>query len=550
MDKNTIKPEEKTIRNLFNGDESFIFIPKYQRPFSWNKDNAEKFYEDIFKEELIKSKNDYFLGSILLNKIDNETIEVVDGQQRITTISLFFLALFLLFKDKNPENIEASEFYKFIKKGSFNQKKNILILSRSNNDFYVKLTSLTSIDEINNIDVSSESKSNKEILEILKFFIEQINKNKNDDVNLENKRLENIYSHLCNRVFFIAIITQGYKQASKLFEVLNNRGTDLTEADLIRNYLLSRAEKEGFGDGVANWEEFEKNIGLDNLEQFLRYSSLLISQKDSTYERITEFTDNGSSKTTLDFLKELSYFYLQILSPGTYSEVEENENLLEDLNILNATQVRSVLLAAYEKYETKDIIELIKYLVQFTFRYATICGFNPNKLENKYSELAFNIYKNAKPLNEVILELKKLNPSEEQFKLSFLNKEFKNNKIPRYILEKIEDKISSGEKGVRLDFVQLEHIMPKKIDKWEKYDPQYLQNTYDTYINNIGNMVLLSKTINASIKNSLFNDKKNKYEGSEVNMVSEIKAKDKWTKDEIEWNSNRYYEIAKQVWEL
>lgn len=549
MDKNTIKPEEKTIRNLFNGDESFIFIPKYQRPFSWNRDNAEKFYEDIFKEELVRDKSDYFLGSILLNKIDNETIEVVDGQQRITTISLFFLALFLLFKDKNLENVEASEFYKFIKKGSFNKKKNILTLSRSNNDFYDKLTSLNSISEIDDIDLSLESKSNKDILEILKFFIEVINKNQNTDLNLENKRLEDIYNHVCNRVFFIAIITQGYKQASKLFEVLNNRGTDLTEADLIRNYLLSRAEKEGFEDGITNWEEFEKNIGLDNLEQFFRYSSLLVSQKDSTYERITEFTENGSSKTTLDFLKELSYFYLQILFPSTYSEVEENEDLLEDLNLLNATQVRSVLLASYKKYEIQDILELLKYIVKFTFRYSTICGFNPNKLENKYSELAFSIYKNSKPLNEIIIELEKLNPSEEQFKLSFFSKEFKNNKIPRYILEKIEDEISSGEKGVKLNFVQLEHIMPKKIDKWEE-DPEYEKSTYENYVNNIGNMVLLSKTINTSIKNSLFKIKKDKYEGSEINMVSEIKAKNKWTKEEIAWNLNRYYEIAKEIWKL
>jgi hypothetical protein len=156
--------------------------------------------------------------------------------------------------------------------------------------------------------VSSESKSNKNILEILKYFIEEIDRNKCADINLENKRLEEIYHHICNHVFFITITTQSYKQASRLFEVLNNKGTDLTEADLIRNFLLSKAEDQGFADGITNWEDFEKSIGLDNLEQFFRYSSLLISQKDSTYERITEFTESGSSKTSLDFLKKLSFF--------------------------------------------------------------------------------------------------------------------------------------------------------------------------------------------------------------------------------------------------
>lgn len=550
MDKDRVKPEEKTVRNLFDGDQSFIFIPKYQRPFSWNRDNAEKFYSDIFKDELIKTKKDYFLGSILLNRPNNETLEVVDGQQRITTISLFFLSLFLLFREKNPESIESADFYKFIKKGAFNQKKNILTLSRSNNDFYNQLISTDSISSLKKTDVSSESKSNKNILEILLYFIEEIDRNKNTDINLENKRLEELYHHICNNVFFITITTQDYKQASKLFEVLNNRGTDLTESDLIRNYLLSKAEEQGFIDGITNWEDFEKSIGLDNLEQFFRYSSLLISQNDSTYERITEFTDGGSSKTSLDFFKKLSSVYLQILSPSSYAEIEENADLLDELNILNATQVRSVLLAAYESYTKEEVLELIKYLVKLTFRYSTICGFNPNKLESKYSELAYSIYKNKKTLEESINELEELNPTENQFKLSFLSKEFKNTKVPRYILEKIEDKISSGEKGINLDFVHLEHIMPKKIDKWENEDPHYLKDTYNDYVNNIGNMVLLSQKINTSVKNSLFNDKKNKYVGSEINLISEIQSKDKWTSREIIWNAERYYNFANQIWSL
>jgi hypothetical protein len=241
---------------------------------------------------------------------------------------------------------------------------------------------------------------------------------------------------------------------------------------------------------------------------------------------------------------------LQILSPGSYSEAEENADLLEELNILGATQVRSVLLAAYEKYTKEDVLDLIRYLVKFTFRYSTICGFNPNKLESKYSELAYDIYKNKKTLVELIKELEKLNPSEEQFRISFISKEFKNTKIPRYVLEKIEDEISSGEKGVNLDFIHLEHIMPKKIDKWESGDPFYLQTTYDNYVNNIGNMVLLSEKINTAIKNSLFNDKKDKYVSSEIKLISEIKLKDKWTKDEIEWNANRYYNTAKLIWKL
>lgn len=548
MDKNTITPERKTVKSLFDGDASFIRIPKYQRPFSWNKDNAEKFYSDVFKETIFKDKKDYFIGSILLNRINNDLVEVVDGQQRITTISLFFIALYLLYKNTNSSNSDSSDILKFLKKGSFNKKTNILTLSKSNINFYNQLLDINSIDELNEVDIKNENVSNKNIMAILKFFIAEINKNKNSDVNLENKRIEEIYEHICNHLFFITITAENSKQASKLFEVLNNRGIDLTEADLIRNYLLSKSDEQNFTDGFKTWENFEKTIGLDNLEQFLRYSSFLVSKKDNIYERITEFTDNGSSKTTLDFLMDLSSFYLQILSPNEYNEIEEGEIFLEDLNILGITQARSILLAAYKKYDKDKILDLLNYLVNFTFRYSSICGLNPNKLEDKYAEIAFDIYKNQKSLEEIKLELQKLNPNVEQFKLAFLNKEFKNTKIPRYTLKKIEDKISSGEKPVDLDSVHLEHIMPKKIDKWLIGDVNFKQETYAKYLNNIGNMVLLSEKINTVIKNSLFNIKKGRYGGSEINLISEIKIKNKWTEEEILWNAERYYEIAKDIW--
>jgi hypothetical protein len=141
------------------------------------------------------------------------------------------------------------------------------------------------------------------------------------------------------------------------------------------------------------------------------------------------------------------------------------------------------------------------FIIYFTFRYSTICGKNPNKLEKKYSELAHKIYNDGILLEDVKNKILELNIMEADFDKNFTDKNFKNTKFPRYILGKIENYISSEEKIIDFSAVHLEHVMPKKIDKWISIEPACL-DVYNKYIDNIGNMVLLSKKL-ISLKISL-----------------------------------------------
>ncbi|MEN9389211.1 MAG: hypothetical protein RLY61_295, partial [Candidatus Parcubacteria bacterium] len=428
MDKSTIEPTKKTVQELFQNSHTIV-IPKYQRPFSWGADEAEELYKDI-----IKGSPDYFLGNILLNRKADSTLEVIDGQQRITSLSLLFLALYLHCKDIDIEDAEQVKF--FLKKGTFGEKINTLKLSKINNELYERLLSLKKISEIDSLAFSNDS--DRKILEVLKTFVDLIGEESNLDKNLETERIKTVFTKASDRSFFIVITTEDSKQASKLFEVLNNKGVDLTSADLVRNYLLSKADEQNFTDSIATWEHLEKKIGIDNLEQFLRYSSFLISDKDDIYNRIFEFSEKSSSKTAIDFFNSLSDFYLQIIEPGSYNE---NPNtVLEDFNIMGVSQIRSVLLAANSKFEISELSELSRILVNFIFRYSVICGRNPNKIESLSQDIAFNIYNGTYNFDTVVKKVKELDPTDDDFKKYFLLKSFKSTKIPRYIIGKIEDK--------------------------------------------------------------------------------------------------------------
>ena len=536
MDKNTVEPSKKNVRGLLLGSDNYS-IPKYQRPFSWGKDEAEELYVDLFK-----GNPDYFLGNILLNRKSDNILEVIDGQQRITSLSLLFLTLYLHCREKGIK--DADDVRAFLQKGSFGEKTNTLRLSKINSSLYEELLSKISLSDIAKI--VPENDSDRKILDVVSTFEELLKKDEIVDINLETKRLTEILHKITDNVFFIVITAENTKQASKLFEILNNKGVNLTQADLVRNYLLSKSDEQGFADSVPTWESLEKKIGIDNLEQFLRYASLLISERDSVYERIFEYSEKNSSKTTIDFLYKQSDRYQQILDPGSYSE--NPQLILEDFNVLGITQMRPVLMAVFEKFNEEEVSRISNILVNFAFRYSVICGRNPNKIEALSRELSYKIYNNQFNFDDVCKKIKELSPNDVDFKNAFLAKSFKSNKIPRYIIAKIEDFMSTGEKIIDWDAVHLEHIMPKKIDKWQKADTYFDEAFHSENVNKLGNMVLLSMKINTKIKNSLFSEKKTSYGGSDINLIKEIKGKTSWKKEEIDWNANRYHDVAQHIW--
>jgi uncharacterized protein with ParB-like and HNH nuclease domain len=540
MKKDLVDHNKPTISELFSNKK--YKIPKYQRAFSWDKEKAEQFFDDIFTSG---GDGDYFLGSLLFNNKDG-FYEVIDGQQRLTTASLLIFSFYLVYKEIN-EGDASVHIYKYLKSGDLTEKYNVLSLSRKNEDFYNQILNIKSIEDISSL--SSEDKSNNNLIEIIKIFISKIKHNHETDIHLEQKRLSELFGKFVNKVFFIELIVSDYREASKLFEVLNNRGTDLTEADLIRNYLLSELERQGLYDEstMSSWEEIEAKIDSSNLEQFFRYGSLLISKKADLYDRIVEYTEKTSSKTVVNLISDLSKQYLNIVDPESYNENAESR-ILQELNILGSTQSRSILLAAYNKFSGEEIFDIAKFLLGFTLKYS-ISDKNPNKLEAKYADLSYRIYNEELTADEVKTEIRTLEPKDQEFDEAFLNKEFKSAKLPRYILGKIENHISSEEKIVDFSSVDLEHIMPKKIDKWISSDRSYI-DIHKKFKDNIGNMVILSKKLNASIKNNIFASKKEKYDDSEINLVKEIKSKEKWTDAEIKENARRYLDLVKKVWSL
>lgn len=558
MKRESVQLGKPNLHALFSvtGGGRFI-IPKYQRTFAWETGNAEKLWKDINEAMTADGKN-YFIGSIVVNRPEgSQNIEIIDGQQRLTTLSLLLLALFITYSEIDASKA-TTHILKYLKIGDIDDEYEILTLSRNNKDFYssiLKIKTLQELEIFKKQTYKEANKSNKSIFEILEFFIKAIKTSSEIDLNLEQARLNRLLKFLRENLFFIEVSVQNYSEASKVFEVLNNRGVDLTKADLIKNFLFSVAERqEALEDVEKDWSVLEDNVEPDKLEQFFRYFSLLYFDDDDIYDRVEKAINSKSAKTVSNLFSKSSETYKKFLDPSFSNDSEENK-LLTELKTLGVTQHYPLLLSVYDKYPningaaSSEVKEILKLLINFTFRYSSICGKNPNKPESIYGSLAKDVKEDKIKLNDVKIKIEELNPKDPEVKMQFLSKEFKSAQIPRYILGKIENHLSTDEKILDYDSVHLEHIMPKNIDIWKAQDPNCVA-VHKKLVNNIGNMTLLSSSINTKIKNGLFENKKAEYQKSDLNTIKDIEQKTTWGEAEIEANAKRYYDFAKDIWKL
>ncbi len=550
MKKEDIDLAKPNIMSLFSIGKKYI-IPRYQRAFAWEKSNAENLWKDI--ENILSGKNaHYFIGSIVLSKLkDSDALEVIDGQQRLTTLSLLLLALYLEYQEIDSK-AAIKHILPLLKAGDIDDEYEILTLSRTNLDLYSRLISFetkSDFEVFKKEEYSKQIKSNKNLIDILSYFIDKIAQNKEEDHNLELLRLNTILKSIRAKIFFLEISVPDYAEASKLFEVLNNRGVDLTKADLIKNHLFDVAEQQStLNDVEKDWYAFEDSIGTDKVEQFFRYFSLIYSKEADLYKRMEKTIHVKSAKTVSQLIIKHSTVY-KIFLDSSFSTNDIESSLYDELSYFGVTQYYSFLMSAYDKFSMEDILELLSFMVKFTFRYSTICGKNPNKVETLYAELAYDINDGKETVKTIKDKVIKLNPSKEEFKLKFCEKEFKSTKIPRYILGKTEEFISTDEKNIDYSSVHLEHIMPKKIEKWEKENIIFI-DLHKRYLHNIGNMTLLSEKINTSIKNNVFSIKQQSYEKSEINLITDITSKSVWKETEILENQKRYYNYAAEIWKI
>ncbi len=536
-------------------------VPFFQRDYSWGKEQWEDLWDDIVIID--ETSTPHYMGTIVLKTTEeNKVFEIIDGQQRLTTLSLLVLAITKLlsdFSDGKEKNIERIN---KIKQTYLGEKslvdlayKSKLSLNKNNRIFYkTKILPLKELDNPNTL-----SESNRKLYNAYLYFYDKL-KNKFTDGDKIGAFLENIIS---NKLIFIQITANNDLNAYNVFETLNARGVDLTATDLLKNYLFSivaQNKTDNIETLEEEWKKIINNIGAKNFPTFLRYylnsKSSPIIRKNRLFKSIKEKVKSVEEVLVLiEELEKYSYLYEALKNP-TSDFWKENpkkndiEKSLNELALFRAEQQTPLLFSVY--MNCPDYFSaVLKKCVVISFRHNVIGKKNPNELERVYNKLA-SLIQNAKefPKEDFDLKLNSIYLSDSEFKNAFELIKIstkRNKKLVKYILTKLEKQISNNTYDANDSSFTIEHILPENYTKdWK----DIFENNIEDAIYRLGNYTLLEDKKNKNCGTKSFDEKNIIYKTSKCALSNEFCNYDTWDSSAINIRQKKLADVAKTVWKI
>lgn len=544
----TISVNKQTIEQfLLNARTKPFIIPDYQRPYSWTSDQINTLFKDIWEFTCNEGGTDkegtYFLGSIVFYENKNGEQEIIDGQQRITSIFLLLRAIYTKLSKPKEKTEEAKNFINKIEPLIWKTNKltgkveyssillNSKVISETENEVLKKILET---GEVNEKLEDNYSKNYNQILELI------------EEKSVENALMiyQFIYAFL-NQVIILPITADSQETALTIFSTLNDRGLPLSDADIFKakiyNYLQSKEEKKEF---IEKWKELEENTQniSENIQKlfyyYMFYLRALENDRNTTTPGLRKYYSTNKferllKNNVLDELKKILNIWEIIVNSTQFIENEswsENKDILKALNILTSYPnefwkypviVYYLVHKDKKDFEEKFLKFLRKLYVELLKKY--IESPTINAVKSNILKLNAEIINSDKP----VFDFKSLSEDEIKEKI----------KIPHRNAVRMLLKTLAYDYDIQDELLpekwEIEHILPVK---WENsYDLRENEKIAKEKIEHLGNKTPFEKKLNIIATNNYFSKKKLSYSKSKIEMTKEIgKTKsDKWDLDDI-----------------
>ncbi|MDF9833632.1 uncharacterized protein with ParB-like and HNH nuclease domain [Ereboglobus sp. PH5-5] len=596
-----ITPASLTITQLLSSTNELYAVPAYQRRYSWHEKQLNELIADI---DQLENNDTHLLGSIVCltspHTAGLNELEVVDGQQRITTVCIILSCIKerLIKEDKTrmAQEIES------------------LLQAKAFGESPVRKIRLGSLDA-EGFDQLVEGKSavyqkNQSLENAFKICRDW----------MENKainELEKFLYRLVNQALIIRLEVNNAKDAFKLFETINNRGLKLSATDIIKNFILGNAARFGYGDlnlARNKWAELLKNLDGVNIETFFRHylcaqlksritaSYVIIYFKRLFMKQVSEArtlpkneqrlyldvedneSDDDSDATSISAEDILNDQPNDNSSQVSFSEFMENltkhakhysdviyaktgnakiDRHLRNLKGIKATQTYGFLMSLrVSNCSDKNFIEVLKLTESFLMR-RHICKRRANENESAFARLCGVDGKS--PQKSVIEEYRKLCPPDAEFLDKFFAFDFTSNLIERarYCLTQFETLLQGDHLELLVggpDIVHVEHIIPQKIrtkkskdefGDWVEYLGESALMEHEKYVSRIGNMTLFSGELNMIVSNNPYERKKTAYRRSSIKITNALPDDySDFRFIDVEKRSRHFSELAVKIWPI
>jgi uncharacterized protein with ParB-like and HNH nuclease domain/predicted transport protein len=551
-----MKATSANFLTVIKGPKQFV-IPIYQRTYSWQIAQCNKLFNDILRISRDANTPGHFIGSVVYFQESIHTVSdvpkllVIDGQQRLTTISLLIAALAEFVRDHNVDidtNFTKLQNYYLLNAEEDGELRYKLLLTRRDKETLINIIKGVPLGEDSSVRVADN----------FKFFKEKINEENAVD----------IYNGIL-RLFIVDVALEKDKDNPQLiFESLNSTGLDLSQADLIRNYILMGQEIKLQTELYEKyWFPMEQSYGNEYTASFDWFMRDYLSVKTGTIPRIDRVYDSFKSYATsskapatisevVQDIHKFSGFYVNmVLHKEPDSELQKS---FKNISKLKVDVSYPFLLPVYNDYskgliskdEFKEIINLVE---NYVFRRA-ICGIPTNSLNKTFATLYKGI-QHASYLESVkaafqLMDSYKRFPNDAEFIRELVVKEVYNFRNRNYLLSKLEN--FNRKELVNVDDYTIEHIIPQNPElskEWQSMLGENWKEVQEKYLHTLGNLTLTG--YNSELSDKPFSQKKamtGGFNDSPIRLNEFLRKVDVWNAENIEVRAKELAEKACSIW--
>lgn len=572
-----VKAKEHYIKDLLN--DKFLFdIPDYQRAYSWNKDNLKQLIDDIMDSIGLNKENNnvfeeyepYFIGSIVLcskeYKDDGSGLyDVIDGQQRLTSIIILIATIRDLTKNEAYKNILSSLIYQKPNE-LMGIKESIRVRVRGKEAEFFKKYVLTDggTDLVNEIDEKEISEAKQNMLNAIKTF-KEVFVDENGEV-LESK-LDEFTKYFLQKVVVVVITTDSFTSAFRLFNVINARGLPLTNADLLKSENLRVISEDKRNIYTDMWENIEQELGKDKLEQIIGFMRTMKQNRKVTATVYEEFSKkifvsepDYIGVNFVEHLKEIKDLYNKYINEGNI-ELSSKDNSIYYQNLVRIMrdfipydEWMVALIKFIEKFKNdEDILEFLKVLE----KRIVIDWVNGNSFADRLARVykILEVIDSSSSLEEIKKSnvfISDLERTTAYFRNSLDDIEFYSKGrmlVPKYILIRLDMEKRNGEILDYTNKIMLEHILPRNA-KDAYWTTNFTVDERKNWCNKLGNLVIINGTKNTKLNNKAFAEKVEQYlsKKSDFEITKEVLALNDWKIESVAGRQESLMNRALNLW--
>ena len=508
--------------------------------------------------------SDYFLGTIVTIPQSDNTLEVVDGQQRLATLAILMAAMRSYLEDNTNEDAIVEAINNEFLTGIDRQKRARIPRLRLNVDdnelFRAIITRETPVDAIANL----RRDSHRLLIQARDLATEHVAKltapfDFRDHGDVLNKWVDFIENH----ALVVLLRVSNNADAYRMFETLNDRGVRTSQADLVKNFLFGKSDGR-FAEVQTRWSYMRGALESTDEEEititFLRHALTAVSgfvREADVYVRVQELVKSDlqavSFATQLD---TLAYDYVALFNPehprwNSYSETVRRS--LQVFELVKIRPMRPLILAIATKMNREETAKAFPYLLSLGVRLLIATTTRSASVELPLATAAHNVFQqktvNVRSLKET---LRQITPSDDEFRKAMGAARVSNSRLARYYLRSME-MTAQGESEAWFvptqdpAVINLEHVLPRKSEgNW----PRFSADEEAAYINRLGNQVLMRAKTNSDLRSAQFAAKKMVYAESPYTLTCSVANVTEWTSSAIESRQLELANLAVRTWPI